>query len=369
MFYIFVSSSPYRRQLQVWQRLTLGLLHLHRIAGPGADVDGFAAVTLICKNWAAQRLPPAAIWDAVTLGKMQGGLASAVAESLESEFLEIQQAVISTPATAVMTGKIGGGGGGGGGKGLERLLPSDIPVYGWRLMRAAVTLRRAEAAAAVAAAAKSEILEIPHQDLLDRDQMLLLQRQLEKLLRSTNKTDDDTTLQQQQQQQLRRLLAADCVIANAKHKDLMLGLLPLAVKAYHEAGETPPGEANSFAISSRDGGVALDHRPVAMAGGSAAAALTTAFHEEGQAVVLHRCPATLEVSFGAGKWVCRGCQRAYNEIPTETSVEEEREEETRGSSGRGHNNNKCTVAPPECVMCSGLLGPYCPDFLLIPPCI
>jgi len=347
----------------VWQRLTLGLLHLHRIAGPGAEVDGLAAATLICKNWAAHRLPPAAIWDAVTLARMQEGLASAVAESLENEFSEIQQAVVNTPTTTGKKGRIEGEG-----KDLEKLLPSNIPMYGWRLMRAAVTLRRAEAAAAVRAAAKSETLEIPHQDELDRDEMLLLQRQLEKLLRTSNLNDDTTLQRQQQQRQLRRLLAADCVVANAKHKDLMLGLLPLAVRAYHEAGETPPGESNSFAIPSRHGGAALDHRPVAMAGGSAAAALTTMFHEEGQAVVLHRCPATLEVSFGAGKWVCRGCQRAYNEIPT-LSVEEGSEQETIGGGGSSGGHHKNTIAPPECVMCSGLLGLYCPDFLLIPPCI
>ncbi|KAL4519633.1 hypothetical protein Ndes2437A_g07815 [Nannochloris sp. 'desiccata'] len=340
------AGTDYVKQLQVWQRLTLGLLHLHRIAGPGAEVDGFAAATLICKNWAARRLPPAAIWDAVTLARMQEGLASAVAESLETDFLEMKQSVLNTSTTTT-------------GKGLERLLPSDISDYGWRLMRAAVTLRRAEAAAAVAAAAKTETLEIPHQDVLDRNQMYLLQRQLEKLL-STSKTGDDAVLQQRRQ--LRQLLAADCVVANAKHKDLMLGLLPLAVKAYHEAGETPPGEANAFAIPSRDGGALLDHRPVAMAGGSAAAALTTMFHEEGQAVVLHRCPATLEVSLGAGKWVCRGCQRAYNEVPT-LLLKQESEQETNGD----YKNNR--MAPPECVMCSGLLGPYCPDFLLIPPCI
>jgi hypothetical protein len=323
--------------LQVWQRLTLGLLHLHRIAGPGAEIDGFAAATLVCKSWAAQRLPAAAIWDVVTLTKMQEGLAPAVADSLETEFLQIKNSISKNPA---------------------QLLPSDIPDYAWRLLRAAVTLRRVEAAAAVAAAAvaKTETLEIPHQEVLDRDQMLLLQRQLEKLLKSSGSDGSS-----EEQQQLRRLLAADCVVANAKHTDLMVGLLPLAVKAYHEAGETPPGEANAFAIPSRDSGAMLEHRPVATSGGSATAALTTMFHEEGQAVVLHRCPATLEVCFGAGKWVCRGCQRSYNEVPSATTTGEEKEENLKGGV--------IAVAPPECVMCAGLVGPYGPDFLLMPPCI
>jgi len=49
-------------------------------------------------------------------------------------------------------------------------------------------------------------------------------------------------------------------------------------------------------------------------------------------------------------WVYGGCQRAYNEIPI-FSVAEESEQETSGGDGNsGGQNNKNTIAPPECIV-------------------
>lgn len=348
------------RQLQVWQRVTQGYLHMYRLAGPGAAMqDLFGACAMVSQAWVDKRLPPAALWDAIQLSNMQNGVALSVASPLENEYLQAQQ-----QAEIACGGR------------ADLLVPSVIPESAWRALRAAVTLRRAAAAIAAQATANTvlaegstaagkpdQLLGLVDEGALDRDQMLLLQRQLERLLAPPGSSTpppvlppssvDVSSTQFQEQLALYRLLAADCVVANTNHPNLMLGLLPLAVRAYHEAGETPPGEANAFAIPSRSGGTLLDDRPVAMSGGSAAAALTAMFHEEGQAVGLPRCPATLQVSMGGGRWACRGCSRAYNAVPGGAA----------GSSTGG------VLEVPECVLCGGMLGPACPDIILCGPCM
>ena len=348
---------------------------MYRLAGPGAAMqDVFGVCGMVSQAWVDKKMPPAAIWDAVQLSNMGNDVAISIAGHLEAQYVQAQQHV-----EAACGGR------------ADLLVPSIIPESAWRALRGAVTLRRAAAALAAQTAAAVPVLatdngaptatatasaggvrpeqqlrELADQGAFDRAEMLLLQRHLERLLTPTpfnqsgSGSSSTTSLpvvppatsdltQFLQQLALYRLLAADCVVANTNHPQLMVGLLPLAVRAYHEAGETPPGEANAFAIPSRSGGELLDDRPVAMSGGSASAALTAMFHEEGQAVGLPRCPATLQVSMGGGRWACRGCLRSYNEVPDGLRI---------GGAG-----------VPECVLCGGMLGPATPDIILSPPCI
>ena len=135
------------------------------------------------------------------------------------------------------------------------------------------------------------------------------------------------------------------------HTALSAALVALASRAYQENGETVPGPSNSFAVPRRD--VALGPGRVAALethGGTVAAALRATLQADGQLAMLPRCPASLKVCLRVDgrAWACRLCGRPYEEVP---------------AVGGGND------APPQCVLCGGLVGPATPEFIISPPCM
>jgi len=312
--------SSFRRHLQIHQKVTQGLIQLYRLAGPGAPMtDVVGAASVCCEAWAAERLSPAALWDAmqlVVLGQtwMNSAALTAgckdLAETLEKRFFAAQNG---------------------------KKLPLDVPSHTWRMLRAAVTVRRAALPMLPAGPAQAEWAA-----LLDQNELLLLQRRLHQILAAP--LGEGATVEQQR---LTRLLAADCVVVNVNHPCLMEELVPLATKAYRDCNETPPGAANDFAVPPRPitaKATGADAPACAMQGPGAAAALSAVMRPDMQ---LPRCPASLQVSLGG--WVCRCCKRAYEVLP----------EGVEGERGSGL----------ECLLCGGLVGVSLPEFLVTPPCM
>lgn len=172
---------------------------------------------------------------------------------------------------------------------------------------------------------------------LERVEMALYQRHISKILQGDASADETT-----------RLLAADWVTLNATHPYLSPHLFKLACVVYHKAGvrdppSVPPAREECSLFTSQ-----LNASCALSAPGVLGATMAGALGVDGQGFQLPRCPATLRVCQTSDVWYCRVCCRRYMSPPQPLSAE--------------------ACCPSACLFCGNLIGPPPSSIFLSPPC-
>lgn len=300
------------RQLQVWQRLTLGYAQLYRTIGPSsARPDALKVVKACCEGWACRPTGPLP-WDIVNVGiKALDVDPEPLAALWESVFL----------------------------KSLDQCrMPLSIPDTIWRLLMSAVALRHASGSSQ------------NNKDgglASNRYELLLLQRQAEKVMVSED--CEFSKFSKLAAAEFVFCLYSGIVASSQQYIELerpFVDLVPLAMKVHREVtGRAIP--AGDFQPVWREV-EGLEGVESKMSNGPFTNAVITAAvrvvghsnREQGQdeeVTIVPRCPASFLPVVGSRPYSCRLCLRTY------------------------------AMQAPCCVVCGFAVGLSGPDFLFLPP--
>jgi len=397
----FHPSSTFTKQLQVHQKLILGLVKMFKVAGTGASLTREEALEACVRNEVHNRgseiRPP---WDvALLLAEEQqyagcsgthGGGQEEVGtlvvdddddddkdnitingttsttiqkeDSIEHFLSQLEHPVVTkfqahqaiamqtamqagtgTATTTTMPGLVPGGGGGGKrDEEEEDYFLHNISTADWRRLQLATALRHLTGNPPLISPSATDAQKIVNQESLERNEMLLLQRHIGSVLNSA--LSPSSSASASCEPSLTALLAADWVTLNAPHPLLLSELIRPACQVYQRAGiHNPPTQPPSR----EECPGLLSPGSCAITGYGTAAAIAAVDPTNHR--IIPRCAATLRVCTDPNVWVCRVCRLKYL-IPPRLEKSED---------GRGL---------PVCLIEGTVLGPSLSRVLLTPPC-